>query len=198
VELLSRVPRADAHGRRPNTLTGLLDRPPRNCLVGSSNPGNTNFGVLKSWFDRKHALLQYERNTDADRIAPHERPAADVAAELGTDLKAGLSSPEAQARLERYGRTSSRPKPRRLPGGGFSHSSRRAGSPARSGCAHIMRSVGRGARHELPYEGMVIFTIVLLNAILALCRRGGRKGTCRFAAMAAPEASVVRDGEQRR
>jgi len=42
-------------------------------------------------------------NTGVDQIAPHERPAADAAAGLGTDTGAGLSSPEAQARLERAG-----------------------------------------------------------------------------------------------
>ena len=52
---------------------------------------------------------------------------------------------------------------------------------------------------NLPYEGLVIVTIVLLKC-RPRPRAGGKAEKARAAlrAMAAPEATVMRDGEQRR
>ena len=132
--------------------------------------------------------------------APHERSAEEVAADLGTDVKLGLSSQEAHARLDRYG-------PNELDAEVPAPAWRRFLAQFKDAlvlllvaAAAISCAVWAVERDTgLPYEGLVIITIVLLNAILGFVQEGrAEKALAALRAMAAPEASVVRDGEQRR
>ena len=132
--------------------------------------------------------------------APHEGTAEEVAADLGTDVKLGLRSQEASARLDRYGPNeldAEIPPPawRR-----FLAQFRDALVLLLVGAAAISCAVWAVERDTgLPYEGLVIITIVLLNALLGFVQEGrAEKALAALRAMAAPEASVVRDGELRR
>ena len=135
-----------------------------------------------------------------DQLTPHARPATEVAAGLGSNMDAGLSSAEAQARFERDG-------PNELDTEAAEPAWRRFLAQFKDvlvlllvAAAAISCAVWAVERDTgLPYEGLVIITIVLLNAILGFVQQGrAEKALAALRAMAAPEASVVRDGEQRR
>ncbi|MCL4395561.1 MAG: cation-transporting P-type ATPase [Chloroflexi bacterium] len=137
---------------------------------------------------------------DIDQLGPHEQSAEDVAASLRTDTAVGLSSPEALARLERAGPNQLETEVAAPAWRQFLAQFKDAlvlllVAAAVISCA--VWAVERDAR--LPYEGLVIITIVLLNAILGLVQEGrAEKALAALRSMAAPEAGVVRDGEQRR
>ncbi|MFN0172702.1 MAG: cation-translocating P-type ATPase [Bryobacteraceae bacterium] len=134
------------------------------------------------------------------QLEPYERSAEDVADGLGTDSAAGLSSREAQARLGRVG-------PNELETGAAVPAWRRFLAQFRDAlvllliAAAVISCAVWAVERETswPYESLVIFTIVLLNAILGFVQEGkAEKALAALRAMAAPEASVVRDGEQGR
>jgi Ca2+-transporting ATPase len=140
------------------------------------------------------------QTTEADQNAPHEQSVEDVAAALGTDVDAGLTAQEAQLRLERFG-------PNELVSEAGAPAWRRILAQFKDAlvllliaAAVISCAVWAVERDtNLPYEGLVIITIVLLNAVLGLVQEGrAEKALAALRAMAAPEASVVRDGEQLR
>ena len=55
------------------------------------------------------------------------------------------------------------------------------------------------ARDRLPYEAIVILAIVVLNALLGFFQEARAENSVRaLMALAAPEATVVRDGERQR
>src|SRR5512145_3340027 len=135
-----------------------------------------------------------------DQVAPHERPAGDVATELGTGLVTGLAESEAQARLERDG-------PNELATEGAVPAWRRLLDQFKDALVLLLVAAAAISCAEwaverdtsLPYEGLVIIAIVVLNAILGFVQEGrAEKALSALRAMAAPEASVVRDGEERR
>ncbi|MCX6629369.1 MAG: cation-transporting P-type ATPase, partial [Candidatus Solibacter sp.] len=137
---------------------------------------------------------------DVDQVGAHEQSAEDVAAGLRTDTVVGLSSPEAQARQERDG-------PNELETEGAAPAWRQFLAQFKDAlvlllvaAAVISCAVWAVERDtSLPYEGLVIITIVLLNAILGFVQQGrAEKALAALRSMAAPEAGVVRDGEQRR
>lgn len=140
------------------------------------------------------------QNAIQDPIAPHEQPAADVAAGLRTDTETGLSAPEAQARLERDGPNELETEAAAPAWRRFLHQFKDALVLLLVAAAVISCAVWAVERDtSLPYEGLVIIAIVLLNAILGFVQEGrAEKALAALRAMAAPEASVVRDGEQRR
>ena len=136
-------------------------------------------------------------HSDAGRHAPHERSAEEVAADLGTDVALGLRSQEARARLDRYG-------PNELDAEVPPSAWRRFLAQFKDAlvlllvaAAVISCAVWAVERDtSLPYEGLVIIAIVLLNALLGFVQEGrAEKALAALRAMAAPEASVVRDGE---
>ncbi|MGJ5819125.1 cation-translocating P-type ATPase [Paludibaculum fermentans] len=139
-------------------------------------------------------------NLNAEETAPHARVAADVASAMGTDTTAGLSSSEAQARLERLGANELEREAAVSAWRRFLLQFKDALVLLLVAAAVISCIVWAVEREtSLPYEGLVIITILLLNAILGFLQEGqAEKALASLRAMAAPEASLVRDGVQRR
>ncbi len=137
---------------------------------------------------------------DQIELEPYERQAADVAASLGADTTAGLTSLEAQARLERDGANELETEGAQPAWQRFLAQFKDALVLLLVAAAAISGAVWAVERDtSLPYEGLVIVTIVLLNALLGFVQEGrAEQALAALRAMAAPEASVVRDGEQRR
>lgn len=137
---------------------------------------------------------------EASTPGPWLRDAADVAAELGTDLRSGLTAEEVGARLARYG-------PNRL--------EEKAGVPA---WRRFVRQFADPliylllfavvvsfvawlleGRHGVPFEVIVIVAIVLLNAILGFVQEArAEQAVAALQRMSAVNASVVRDGVEQR
>ena len=129
-----------------------------------------------------------------------EHPAADVATSLGADVRLGLSTEEARVRLEQYG-------PNELDTEDSPPAWRRFLEQFLDPLvlllvlAAVVSCIVWAAERDtsLPYEGGVIIAIVLLNAVLGFVQEGrAERALSALRAMAAPEASVVRDGEERR
>jgi Ca2+-transporting ATPase len=138
--------------------------------------------------------------TIKDDAAPYQQSVDAVIAALGTDAKRGLSEAEAQARLQRYGRnelTAERPVP------GW-----RKFLAQFSDVLVILLLVATAISaalwfyerpSALPYEAIAIFSVVLLNALLGYVQESrAEAAVAALRAMAAGEATVVRDGQQRR
>jgi P-type Ca2+ transporter type 2C len=138
------------------------------------------------------------RREQAETV-PYREPIAAVVAELESDSQRGLSIREASARLERYGRNEiEREKP--VPAW------RRFLAQFRDVLVVLLLvatavSVVLWAYERdsaLPYEGLVIFGIVLLNGALGYIQESrAERAVAALRAMSAAEASVMRDGERR-
>jgi Ca2+-transporting ATPase len=108
-----------------------------------------------------------------DQLGPYEQAAEDVAARLGSDTRVGLSSTEAQVRLGRTG-------PNELDVEVAAPAWRQFLAQfkdalvlllvAAAAISCVVWAVERDT--SLPYEGLVIATIVLLNAILGFVQEG--------------------------
>src|SRR5918994_4422789 len=138
------------------------------------------------------------RANNADRMAEYRWTAKDVVAGLTSDAQRGLSTEEARARLERYGPNeleAERPVP----------AWRRFLAQFRDTLVILLViataiSVGLWAYERdsaLPYEGIAIFAIVLLNGVLGYVQESRvEMAVAALRAMSAAEARVVRDGER--
>jgi Ca2+-transporting ATPase len=128
----------------------------------------------------------------------HAEPVERIAALLGTDLRRGLTTSEARARLARDGPNelaAAQPVPRW----------RRFAAQFASGLV-ILLLVATGISvalwlHErdapLPYEAIVIFSVVLLNAVLGYVQEArAERAVAALRRMSAARARVVRDGER--
>ena len=131
--------------------------------------------------------------------AGYRRTVEEVVAGLGSDAWRGLSSEEARARLERYG-------PNELEAEKPVPAWRRFLAQFRDTLVILLLiatavSVGLWAYERdsaLPYEGLAIFAIVLLNGILGYVQESrAERAVAALRAMSAAEAGVVRDGERR-
>jgi P-type Ca2+ transporter type 2C len=131
--------------------------------------------------------------------AGYRRTVEEVVAGLGSDAWRGLSSEEARARLERYG-------PNELEAEKTVPAWRRFLAQFRDTLVILLLiatavSVGLWAYERdsaLPYEGLAIFAIVLLNGILGYVQESrAERAVAALRAMSAAEAGVVRDGERR-
>jgi Ca2+-transporting ATPase len=135
-----------------------------------------------------------------ERLPPYRRATADVIASLGSDPRRGLSSSEARHRLERHGRNelpSAPPVPawRRL-------------LAQFNDVLTILLLVATAVsfvawwierQSPIPYEALTIIAIVILNGVLGFVQESrAEHAVAALRAMSAPNARVVRDGEQRR
>ncbi len=192
---------APAAPPRPNLDTAASGPNRAQCVAGDP-PG----GWFLHGLDKRRELVEatrgllMEEHAGADQLSPHERSAEDVAANLKTDVSVGLRSEEANARLERSG-------PNELETEAPTPGWRRFLAQFKDAlvlllvAAAIISCVVWVVERDtnLPYEGLVIITIVVLNALLGFVQEGrAEKALAALRAMAAPEASVVRDGQQSR
>ncbi len=134
--------------------------------------------------------------------APHREPADAVVAALGSDIPRGLSRAEAQKRLDLYG-------PNLLKSAPETPWWRRLLEQFESFLVIILLIAIVISMVEwllqdpretaLPFEAIVILAIVVLNALLGYVQESRAEKSVRaLMALAAPEATVVRDGERQR
>lgn len=144
-------------------------------------------------------MAQATSTENADRMAEYRRTAEEVVAGLGSDARRGLSHEEARARLERYA-------PNELEAEKPVPAWRRFLAQFRDTLVILLLvatviSVGLWAYERdsaLPYEGIAIFAIVLLNGALGYVQESrAERAVAALREMSAAEASVVRDGERR-
>ena len=135
-------------------------------------------------------------------ITPHREPAEAVVSALGSDVARGLTGAEAQRRLEQYG-------PNRLKAAPETPWWTRLLEQFQNVLVIILLVAVVVSMAEwllqdpretaLPYEAIVIMAIVILNAILGFVQEARAEKSVRaLMALAAPEATVVRDGERQR
>jgi P-type Ca2+ transporter type 2C len=135
-------------------------------------------------------------------IVPHRMPAEAVVAALGADVARGLSRAEAQRRLERYG-------PNRLKSAPETPWWTRLIEQFQNLLVIILLVATVISMVEwllqdpretaLPYEAIVILAIVVLNALLGFFQEARAEKSVRaLMALAAPESTVVRDGDRQR
>ncbi len=135
----------------------------------------------------------------AGDLPPYRRGAAEVVAALGSDAQRGLSSAEVEPRLVEHGRNE-------LPAAAPDPAWRRFLAQFRDVLtlllllATVVSLVAWWIEREspIPYEAITILAIVLLNAALGFIQeRRAEQALAALVAMSAPNARVLRDGEQR-
>jgi P-type Ca2+ transporter type 2C len=129
---------------------------------------------------------------------PWRRDAAEVAADLGTDLRVGLTSAEAAARLERFG-------PNLLDPAQAVPAWRKLLAQFADPLIYLLLAavavslvawIAEGA-DGVPYEAIVIAVIVVLNAVLGYVQEArAERAVAALQKMAAATAGVVRDGRE--
>ena len=135
-------------------------------------------------------------------ITPHREPAEAVVAALGSDVARGLTRAEAQRRLEQYG-------PNQLKSAPETPWWTRLLEQFQNFLVIILLVATVISMVEwllqdpresaLPYEAIVILAIVVLNALLGYFQEARAEKSVRaLMALAAPESTVVRDGERQR
>ena len=135
-------------------------------------------------------------------VAPHREPAELVVSALDSDAAHGLARAEAQRRLEQYG-------PNRLKSAPETPWWKRLLEQFENFLVIILLvatviSVVEWLLQDpretaLPYEAIVILAIVVLNALLGFFQEARAEKSVRaLMALAAPEATVIRDGERQR
>ncbi len=142
------------------------------------------------------------RGPDSTSIVAHREPAEAVVAALASDPKHGLSSAEARRRLEQYG-------PNELKSAPETPWWRRLLEQFQNVLVVILLvaiviSVIEWLLQDpresaLPYEAIVILGIVVLNALLGYFQEARAERSVRaLTALAAPESTVIRDGDRQR
>jgi magnesium-transporting ATPase (P-type) len=131
---------------------------------------------------------------------PWRREAADVAAELGTDVGTGLTAAEAASRLTRYG-------PNELAAAAAMPAWRKLLGQFADPLIYLLLAAvvvsltawaAEGA-DGIPYDAIVIALIVVLNGVLGYVQEArAEQAVAALQRMAATTATVVRDGREER
>jgi P-type Ca2+ transporter type 2C len=138
--------------------------------------------------------------TDAVRFEAWRSDARDVVAELGTDLRQGLTSTEAALRLERFGPnelTADAPVPR------WRKFLGQLADPLvyllLAGVVVSFAAWIIEGHHGVPFEVIVILSIVVINAVLGYVQEArAEQAVAALQRMAAGTAAVLRDGREDR
>src|ERR1044072_1265325 len=130
--------------------------------------------------------------------SPYQQPLENVVAAFDTDVRNGLTQAEARNRLERYGRnelTAKNPVPAWRK---FLAQFQEPLVLLLLVATVISAALWLYERDSaLPYEAMVIFAVVLLNAILGYVQEARAKSAiAALRQMSAAHARVIRDGKQ--
>jgi Ca2+-transporting ATPase len=141
-----------------------------------------------------------EEQAEPDELDPWRLDAAHVVAELGTDVRSGLTSEETAARLEEHGPNELEPEAA-VPGW------RKFLAQFADPLIYLLLAavvvsaiawLAEGAE-GVPYEALVIAVIVVLNAVLGYVQEArAEQAVAALQRMAAATASVVRDGREDR
>jgi Ca2+-transporting ATPase len=145
---------------------------------------------------------QAEGRSAQSAISPHRMPVDAVLAALGSDAARGLSGAEAQRRLTQYG-------PNELKTAPETPWWRRLLEQFQNFLVIILLvaivisvlewTLQDPRESALPYEAIVITLIVVLNALLGFFQESRAERSVRaLMALAAPESTVIRDGERQR
>jgi P-type Ca2+ transporter type 2C len=138
--------------------------------------------------------------TSSDHAAAYQQPAAAVIAALGVGAQRGLTTEEARRRLEQYGPNELQTEP---PVPAWRKFLAQFQSPLIillliAAVFSLIVWVYEGDE-PVPYEALAIFAIVLLNGILGFVQEErAERSVAALRAMAAAEASVLRDGQLQR
>src|SRR5688572_4414899 len=146
--------------------------------------------------------LDRGQTSSVDTVAPHAKAADAVVLALGSNAASGLSMSEAQRRLQQYG-------PNRLKSAPETPWWKRLLEQFENFLVIILlvavvisviEWVLQDPRETaLPYEAIVIMAIVILNAMLGFIQESRAEKSVRaLMALAAPETTVVRDGDRQR
>ncbi|HEX8274289.1 MAG TPA: cation-translocating P-type ATPase [Longimicrobiaceae bacterium] len=143
------------------------------------------------------AAIDVEAGSAAE---PHRRSAQEVAAALGTDLRAGLDEAEARARLERWGRNELAAKPPVPAWRRFLAQFQDVLVVLLLAATAISAGLWVVERDSaLPYEALAILAVVLLNAVMGYVQESrAEAAVAALRALAADDAAVLRGGERRR
>jgi P-type Ca2+ transporter type 2C len=135
-----------------------------------------------------------------DLAAAYQQPAEDVIAALGSDATRGLTTEEARRRLAQYGPNELQSEPPTPAWRKFLAQFQDVLIILLLVAAAISLVVWLYEHDEpLPFEALVIFAIVLLNGILGFVQEErAERSVAALRAMAAAEASVLRDGQSQR
>ena len=134
--------------------------------------------------------------------APHREPVESVVSALGSDATRGLSSSEAQRRLDQYGPNQLKSAPETPWWWRLIEQFQNflviilLVATVISGIEWLLQDPRETA---LPYEAIVILAIVVLNAMLGYFQEARAERSVRaLMALAAPESTVIRDSERQR
>ena len=138
--------------------------------------------------------------TRIGEIVPYQQSIEDVLAALGTDAQRGLSETEARSRIERDGRNELTAD---VPVAAWKKFLSQFYGPLvvlLLVATAISVALWLIERHSpLPYEAMAIFAVVLLNAIMGHIQESRAESAVKaLRSMSADDATVIRDGEQRK